>query len=158
MTGIMESSNPKLEPDRIYCPVRKVWVAALPEERIRQQWLRHMICELLFPLSGFAVEKALRQMPHLLLTRQKLPDRRVDLVYFDKGNSRPLLLVECKAVKLTSAVINQVLGYNHYLGARFIAVVNGEEVRLGWHEDVSKQYRFISRLPSYQELTAGFAV
>jgi Type I restriction enzyme R protein N terminus (HSDR_N) len=103
------------------------------------------------------IEKGLAQMPHLALAPQKLPERRADLVFFAKGihhlhDLYPLLLVECKAVKLTPKVINQVTSYNHYLQAYFVAVVNQEKVLTGWYDPSERRYRFVEGLPPYSEL------
>jgi len=145
----------------IRCAIRKVPVEATPEEIVRQELLLRMLGPLGFPEGCIAVEKALRQMPHLALADCEIPDRRADIVCFAKGihpdhDLFPLLLIECKAVKLTPRVINQVSGYNHYMGARFIAVANRDEVRLGWIDPETEQYTYIPYIPEYQELLKFF--
>lgn len=148
------------EPNRnqVFCLMRKEWVIATPEELVRQKLVHHLIHDLAFPWSHIALEKSLRQMPHLTLADQlKLPHRRADLVCFAKNihpqfNLYPLLLVECKAVKLSERVVNQVVGYNHFVKAYFIAVVNAEEVRTGWYDEATKKYNFVNFLPKYEEL------
>lgn len=152
----MESSSQN--PDsKVYCQIRKERVAALPEEIVRQEIVRQLIMERGFPAGGIVLEKGLRQMPHLALEGQNIPERRSDIVCFAKGihpkhDLFPLLLIECKAVKLTPKVINQVVGYNHFLKAYFIAVANQEEVRTGWYDQEKKEYTFINFIPTYQEL------
>lgn len=149
----------RLNPDinTIRCAIRKVQVKADPEEMVRQKLLDHMIDSLGYPVGHIAVEKELRQMPHLQLTGQKIPDRRADIICFGKGihpeyDLYPLLLIECKAVKLTPKVINQVTGYNHFIGAYFIAVSNQDEMRTGWYDAKQRCYQFVPFLPPYQEL------
>lgn len=142
---------------QIYCPIRKMWVSALPEELIRQRLITLMTQTLGFPTAGLVIEKGLRQMPHLALSHKEIPDRRADIVCFAKGIHPehalyPLLLIECKAVPLTSKVMHQVMGYNHYLGAYFIAVANEHEVQVGWHDQASQAYRFVAHLPHYTDL------
>jgi hypothetical protein len=157
-TEIMVSSNPKPpENSQLYCPIRKKWVARLPEEHVRQHLVKYMVDKLEFPLGSLALEKELRHMPHLALHPGKIPERRADLICFAKGihpeyDLYPLLLVECKAVKLTPKVIAQVTGYNHFLGAFFVGIANHEEVKIGWLDQKTKKYQFISHLPNYQEL------
>ena len=143
--------------NQIYCALRKEWVKAQPEEIVRQRVLKYLIDELRFPLSSIVVEKGLRQMPHLSLTGQKIPRRRADILCFSKEihpdyELHPLLLIECKAIKLTSRMINQVIGYNYYLKARFLALVNDEEIRFGWFDPNKKEYAFIDYFPSYESL------
>ncbi len=144
------------EHSQIFCLIRKEWVAASPEERVRQQLVGQMIHHLGYPFAYIAVEKELRQMPHLALT-DNIPDRRIDVVCFAKGihpqcELYPLLLIECKAVALTSKVMNQVVGYNHYVKAYFLAVANQEEVKVGWYNPSEKKYQFANYLPAYADL------
>lgn len=142
----------------LYCPVRKEWVAALPEEHVRQRMLRHLFEDRGFPAPLVAVEKSLKQMPHLSAAGLVgMPNRRADIVCFARGihpssDLYPLLIIECKSVKLTPKVIHQVSGYNHYVQACFIAIVNDEEICTGWFDRVKGAYEFIDYLPSYDEL------
>lgn len=143
--------------EAIYCSIRKMMVAAQPEEIIRQNLILRMTSDLGYSAASLVVEKGLRQMPHLQLIDTKAPQRRADLLCFaprihPNHPLYPLLLIECKAVKLTSKVIKQVAGYNHYVQAYFIAIANGEEVRTGWYDPQQKDYAFVNRLPSYAEL------
>lgn len=143
--------------DQVFCRIRKECVTANPEELVRQKLLDLMIGDLGFPEGLIVLEKALQQMPHLSLKEQKVPDRRADIICYGKGIHHhyglyPLLLVECKAVKLNSKVITQVSGYNHFLKAYFICVANQHEMRTGWYDLNQKQYIFVNYLPKYQQL------
>jgi hypothetical protein len=144
--------------EQLFCPIRKEWVAALPEERVRQRILCRMIEEGGFPASLIIVEKGIRQLPHIITsdTRQ-IPDRRVDVACFAKevgsaGGLYPLLAIECKAVPLTEKVIHQVVGYNHYIRACFISIANEHEVKTGWYDQAKNGYVFVDFLPSYKDL------
>lgn len=142
---------------QINCQIRKEMVVATPEERVRQNLLYHMIHELGFPASHIVLEKSLRQMPHLTLADQNIPDRRADIVCFaqeihPQHALYPLLVVECKAVDLNGKVINQVLGYNHFLRAYFVAVANETCLKTGWYDPSLKTYRFVDHLPRYNDL------
>lgn len=150
----MELSKSK---DKIYCQIRKEWIQATPEEKIRQGVLQHLILDLRYPASHIVVEMGLHQMPHLSLSQQKFPLRRADIVCFGKGvhpnqDLYPLLLIECKAIKLTQKMVRQAIGYNHFLKAYYIAVLNDREVLTGWWNPSTKDYQFVSRLPSYADL------
>lgn len=143
--------------EQVYCLIRKTWVAATPEEIVRQRLVSHMVHNLQYPPGLLALEKEIRQHPHLQLNDQEIPDRRADLICYGKDIHPdhalfPLLLIECKAVRITNRVLNQVIGYNHFLKAHFISVVNGEEIRTGWFDPVLQDYRFVKSLPSYPEL------
>jgi hypothetical protein len=154
--AIMESSNRKSN-RKIYCSIRNEPVLALPEEEVRQALISQMVGSLGYPKQNLAIEKALKHMPHLSQENYKFPERRADLVCFAKGihpihEIFPLLLIECKAVNLTQKVMQQVVGYNYYLKAYFIAVANSSHIRTGWFDPISKEYRFVERLPKYEEL------
>lgn len=141
----------------LVCPIRKAAVPSLPEELIRVQLLCDLIEKLGFPAHNLAVEKELSQIPHLRSMGGKLPQRRADIICFAKGihpieELYPLLLIECKAVKLTGKMVNQVVGYNHYLKAPFIALANHEEIRTGWFDSQTQEYRFVPYLPTYAQL------
>lgn len=145
--------------DKVYCRIRKMWVAATPEEKVRQYLLGYMIANLGFPEGGIALEKGLNQMPHLALVSQKIPDRRADIVCFAKGihprhELYPLLLIECKAVKLTPKVINQVTGYNHFMQSYYVCVANQDQIRTGWYDKEKKAYTFVDYLPAFADLLA----
>lgn len=155
--AILESLNLNANEDRIYCIQRKEWVKGSPEERIRQHWISYLIHEWGFPQNLLAVEKSLSQFPHLMHSKEKLPFRRADIIAFAKGihpsyELYPLLLIECKAVKLNATSARQAIGYNYYLRAPFIAIVNQQECWLGWHEKTNEQYTFIKEMLSYEEL------
>lgn len=145
----------------LFCSIRKEWVADLPEEHIRQKFVLYMQNSLGYPASYISVEKELRHIPHLALVPD-IPTRRADIVCFAKNihpdySLYPLLLVECKAVPLTKKVLNQVISYNHFLKAYFIAVVNDKDVKLGWFNKTKGKYEFIDQLPSYDELCKSVA-
>jgi hypothetical protein len=69
----------------VYCQIRKEWVAAQPEELVRQALVRRMVDELGYPSSLITVEKSLQQLPHIEQSGLKLPLRRADILVFAKG-------------------------------------------------------------------------
>ncbi|MFT4554516.1 MAG: hypothetical protein ACI9S8_003168 [Chlamydiales bacterium] len=152
----------KSEPRKVFDVIRKEWVAATPEEIIRQKLIHHMIEELGYPQHFIAVEKALRELPHLQLYGTQVPDRRVDLICFAKDITSkhplyPLIVVECKAVNITKKVLSQVEGYNHFLKACFVAVANGEEMRTGWYDATLGKYQYVDMLPKFNDLLLSVA-
>ncbi len=136
---------------RIFDEIRKVWVAATGEEQVRQWWIRHMVCKLQYPKGAFVVEKRLKELPFSL--SREAPNRRVDILVLGKGDPPfPLLLLECKEQGVIEDALNQVIGYNHFVGAPCVAVVNAAQVRFGRWDRAKNQYVFYPFLPSYQEL------
>jgi len=154
----MESSCPNRP--LIFDEIRGLWVTATPEEKIRQQLLHHLIHRLAFPKNLVAVEKELRQLPHLQASQKKIPDRRADIVCFASAIHPshplyPLLLIECKEEALNQKAIDQVLGYNAYAGAYFIGLVNATEMRIGYRDVKQQTYCFMNYLPTYEELLSA---
>lgn len=146
-----------LSKEKIYCSIRKEQVSRTQEELVRLKLVDHLIKDLEFPSGYLLLEKSLKEMPHLALTDKKMPARRADIVCFAKNIHRehelfPLLLIECKAVKLTQKVISQVSGYNYYVQAKFIAVVNQVEMQFGFYDHSLCQYQFIPYIPNYNQL------
>ncbi len=142
---------------KIYCAGRKSWVVSTPEEIVRQRLLSELTTSLGFPTNHIVLEKSVRQMPHLSLHHQKIPDRRVDIACFAKGIHKdhdlyPLLIIECKSVKLSSKVISQVKGYNHFIKAHFIAIANEIEIQFGFYDSAISDYSFLPYIPHYQDL------
>lgn len=133
----------------LYDPFRKMWVAATPEEIIRQKLLQFMVTHLGFPKQFLAIEKQLSELPHLK-GMSGLPKRRADILCFAKKLHPsfplyPLLLVECKQKESGDKTVLQVLGYNHYVQAKYVAIAEEEEVKLIYPQK-------LSFLPKYTEL------
>lgn len=116
----------------MYDPFRKSVVVATPEEKVRQLLLQNMTAKWGFPKELLSVELELSQLPHLK-GAAGLPKRRVDIVCFAKNiHSKfplyPLLLIECK--KGNEDANEQVLGYNHFVQAPYVAVARENGVEL----------------------------
>ncbi|MEI6242937.1 MAG: type I restriction enzyme HsdR N-terminal domain-containing protein [Chlamydiota bacterium] len=122
---------------------------------MRQSLLRVMIEELGYPKSLIGVEKDLFLLPHLQDKKKERVKRRADILCFAKDLHPtypiyPLLLIECKAFSFTEEVIRQVLGYNHFVQAYFVAIANPDEFLLFVQKenDIEK----IPYLPPYEQL------
>jgi type I site-specific restriction endonuclease len=102
-------------------PIRKKWVAATPEEEVRQQFIQFLLTVKQIPASHLSVERE--------ISVNGL-SRRYDLVVFDQ-EGKPWMVVECKAphVKLTQEVMEQAGRYNKTLRAPIIGITNGRENR-----------------------------
>jgi type I site-specific restriction endonuclease len=102
-------------------PIRKKWVAATPEEEVRQQFIQFLLTVKQIPASHLSVERE--------ISVNGL-SRRYDLVVFDQ-EGKPWMVVECKAphVKLTQEVMEQAGRYNKTLRAPIIGITNGKENR-----------------------------
>lgn len=133
--------------ERIYDPVRRLWVALTPEEWVRQHVLNHLIQDLRCPASLIAVEQK--------LIVNKLTKRADIVVHAQDG--RPVLLVECKApqVKVDQSTFEQVARYNTRFKVPFLLASNGL-VHYCCHVDhATGMIRFLQTVPPYKELSAS---
>ncbi len=140
--------------ERLLCCIRREPVADTPEERVRQALLKKMTREWGYPAHLLAVEKALHQFPHLA-QKQFLPDCRVDIACFASNllpdrELSPLLIIECKAALLAGSALEQVIGYNYFCEAPYVAVADERSVRLSWFG--VNGWESIDFLPHYQDL------
>lgn len=126
----------------LYCPIRGIRVSASPEERVRQRLIVHMLGPLGYPKGHLAVEKNF--FDKLI--------RRIDLVCFYPVQDllKPLLLVECKAERLSKEAENQLFGYNAEIKAPFLCLVSSKEIKLFWRE--KRAIKSLPFLPSYTDL------
>lgn len=108
-----------------------------------------MLQQLAYPLHQIVIEKALSELPHLALVKD-LPDRRLDILCYH-SSAKPVLLIECKAQPFTPQDEQQLIGYNHFVQASFIACASPEEVKTGWYDPALKNYSWKKGIPSYQE-------
>jgi hypothetical protein len=155
MMVTMGSSS--LKNDSLYDPIRKKRVDKGKEEIIRQQLVRHMVEKLGYPRSLITIEKELSQLPHLRLTPpQNIPKRRADIIAFAKTKSTlsPLIMIECKATPLTPKFAQQVIGYNTFVGAPFLALANARQILTGCFDPSAGIYRFEQGLPPFATLLA----
>ncbi len=141
---ITVSSRPTSE---LYCQVRKELVQETPEERVRQSTLSSLFL-LDFPQALVVVEKKLSE---LCTQQKKLPNRRVDILCYkcSERGLEPLLLIECKAKSFSDRELRQLLGYNFYLGAPYIALVSPSKLLFF---DVSTQ-KSHDMIPSFEKIT-----
>ena len=141
--------------ERIFDEIRGIWVEALPEEIVRQNLIKQMIGSLGFPKGLLCVEKDLCQIPHLKgIDSSK---RRADIICFAKDIHPefliyPLLMVECKAYKITKEAEEQLIGYNHLVKSYFIALAGKDEIKTFWYSKKEEKYLYIDFLPSFSQL------
>ncbi|MDR1006628.1 MAG: type I restriction enzyme HsdR N-terminal domain-containing protein [Bacteroidales bacterium] len=103
--------------EQLFCIIRRKYVSATPEERIRQNIVAYMIDNMHYPQNLISVEA--RVMVGKLA-------KRYDIVVYDR-NMKVWLLVECKQsdVKLSQKVLSQILSYNMTLQAPYLLITNG---------------------------------
>jgi hypothetical protein len=99
-----------------------------------------MLNELGYPKGLIAVEMSLGTAK-----------RRADIVcYRCQEGLTPLLIVECKAAKITREAQEQAFGYNDTLAAPFVCLAGDEEITTLWFD--GKSIVRVPFLPQYKEL------
>jgi len=130
----------------IFDDLRKKYVALLPEEWVRQNFIRYLIEEKNFPKGRIAVEYYLKVNKN---------EKRSDIVIFDK-NLKPQIVVECKAqqVKLTKDTFEQAANYNLKLGAKFLIITNGSSTMAFEKHPENNFYTQLQAIPNYEEISS----
>lgn len=105
----------------VFVPSRGLWLQLTPEEWVRRHVVAHLHTQLSVPYTHIAEEYPVP------LNGQ---NQRADIVVVDP-DLRPWIVVECKApsVALGDAVVAQAVRYNSVVGAPYVVVTNGVEVR-----------------------------
>ena len=128
----------------VWDPVRKVWTAFTPEERVRQAFVSYLINYKDFPASHIANEQAIELNGM---------SRRCDSVIYDK-TGQPKVIVEYKAptVTLSQKVFDQISRYNLVLHVDYLIISNGLKHYCVKMEYPTGKYSFLQDIPAYSEL------
>ena len=121
--------------------VRKKYVAAQPEEWVRQHCLHFLIRDKGYPAGRVLVERKLQV--HGLT-------KRLDLAVCDPGGQIEVL-VECKApdVVIDQGVFDQIARYNMEARARYLMVSNGLKHIFCKMDYQAQRYIYLEDLPAY---------
>ncbi len=129
---------------QIFDEVRMKYVALIPEEWVRQQFIGYLLNDRKYPKSLIAVEHP--------LTINGV-NHRADIVVF-KSDGKPFVVVECKApdVSINQSVLQQISRYNILFKAPILILTNGLFhfcVQIDFESSTSRQ---LTAIPSYEEL------
>lgn len=128
----------------IFDKIRKKFVAATPEEIVRQRFIAYLTNHKGYPEGRIGHEISL----NLNGCR-----KRCDTVVYDNyGN--PCSIIEYKApdINITQEVFNQIARYNIVLRVRFLIVSNGMNHYCCSIDYDSGKCRFIDHIPEYGEM------
>ncbi|MDR0511373.1 MAG: type I restriction enzyme HsdR N-terminal domain-containing protein [Rikenellaceae bacterium] len=102
---------------RLWDDLRRMWLPATPEERVRRRLAAWLVSEL-------GMDRGLIVQEYAFMLGAK--PFRADVVCFSTSRE-PLLLVECKApdVTLDGDVLAQAVKYNSVVRARYLMLTNG---------------------------------
>jgi len=102
---------------QIFDEIRKKYVALIPEEWVRQNFIQYLVYSRKYPKGLIAVE-------HPLIINGV--SHRADIVVFS-SSGKPLAIIECKAtdVAIDQSVVQQASRYNLLLKAPYLMLTNG---------------------------------
>ena len=131
--------------EQLFCPFRRKYVAAKPEEKIRQAFLRQLVEQFGYPQSLIGVEVPIAVGAGV--------EKRCDAVVYSKS-LQPLMLLEFKAehVAITTEVLDQAAVYNTTVHAPYLILANGKQTVVA-HIDSNKQITFLDHIPSWNQLS-----
>lgn len=133
---------------KIFDILRKKYVAATPEEYVRQRFVHWLTGSLHYPASLMANEIGIE------LNGTK---KRCDTVVFGT-DGKPFMIVEYKSpdVVVSQKVFDQIVRYNMVLQARYLIVSNGIRHYCCTIDYRNSTYHFIPSIPDYREATQTF--
>lgn len=130
---------------RVYCPLRRRFVALTPEEWVRQQFVAHLTADLGYPAPLLANEVAITL---------NSTSRRCDTVLYSPQGLRPQMIVEYKAphIRITQKVFDQIVRYNSVLRVPYLIVSNGLTHYCCHIDYTTPRVTFLPTIPPYSEL------
>lgn len=131
---------------QVFDPIRRQWVALLPEEWVRQHFIGFLVNDRGCPASLLEVER-----PLVLNNLAK----RADIVV-NAADGRPVALVECKApgVRIAQSTFEQAARYNLVFKVAFLIVTNGLRHYCCKVDHVTGRVEFLVDIPDHALLSA----
>lgn len=133
-----------MQHDKIFCIIRKRYVALTPEEGVRQNIINYLIMQKNYPQSLISVEGEIK------VNNLK---KRYDILVHSR-ELKPFMLIECKApsIKITQETLNQISIYSLSIDASFFVLTNGEQT-FCLKKDIEKRiFTMEKEIPSYPSL------
>lgn len=130
------------EEEKYFDPLRRRWVAATPEERVRQWFI------------GILADKGLVPA-HLMMSEVPMKyghkSWRADIVVYS-SDGRPIAVVECKRpdVAISETVAEQALRYTAVQNVMFIFLTNGKETYI--YKRNGRGFEPANAFPTYQQM------
>ena len=125
-------------------PLRRKYVRLTPEEWVRQNLVQYLIVDLGYPRGLTSIEKGidLHGKPF-----------RADVIVHDR-HGQAVLMAECKepSVRISQDTFDQIAVYNRVVQARCLLVSNGLDHYCYAIDRGKEEYRFLDRVPRYEEL------
>lgn len=136
--------------EKYFDPIRKIFVAIMPEETVRQKMIRYMQKYMSVPSTNIGIEE------HLYHFGIKQYNGRIDMVITNQNSINDVLcVIECKSEKVfieSMQVIEQAEKYSRLVNAKFFGLVNGNYIQF-YHICDNGNFIAIQGIPTYKELS-----
>lgn len=126
----MASLPIKRENGKIFCPLKNAWHIETPEEKVRQEYIKHLVEDYGYSLEQMAQELKVNN------SQRGQGKARADIVVWrsiaDKEASKAaFIVIECKAECVRIREEDYYQGYNYasWAGARFFVTTNEKETK-----------------------------
>lgn len=137
--------------DCYYDTYRKKLIEITPEETIRQK-----VAYLFEHQYGVPKNMILLEVPMSYYIEGASGRADIIIHMFDKENQclYPVAVIECKNEKvfLTDNVLEQAIRYSDKIGARYIVVTNGIDLRFAAYDENADSYIFLDNILSYGQM------
>ena len=134
----------KLNDNKVYDPIRRIYVKATPEEIVRQKTIKFLQLRLKVPQDKIIVERALGSLG-VAGSR-----KRIDIGILD-ADDLIMAVVECKAslIGIDEAANAQAENYLREINTRYFFVTDG--VRFSGYYFDTQQLIKLEKIPQYEE-------
>ncbi len=143
----------QIEGNKIFSPVRKIWLSLTPEEQVRQQYLTVLIDEYGYSLDQIDEEAN--------ITGRGSAQARADFVVWrtakDKADQKsPFIIIECKSDNVTIKAADYTQGDNYarITNAPFFVTHNSRETRF-WRVKKDKMPGYIEEIENIPHADAS---
>lgn len=137
--------------DCYYDTYRKKLIEITPEETIRQK-----VAALFEHQYGVPKNMIFLEVPMSYYVEGASGRADIIIHKFDEENQRPypVTVIECKNEKvfLTDNVSEQAIRYSDTIGARYIVVTNGIDLKFAAHDEGTDSYVFLDNILSYGQM------
>ncbi|MFA7082786.1 MAG: type I restriction enzyme HsdR N-terminal domain-containing protein [Bacteroidales bacterium] len=130
-----------MQHDKVFCIIRKRYVALTPEEGVRQNIINYLIMQKNYPQSLISVEGEIK------VNNLK---KRYDILVHSR-ELKPFMLIECKApsIKITQETLDQISIYSLSIDASYFLLTNGEQ-NFCLKKDIEKRiFTIEAEIPQY---------
>ena len=129
--------------EKIFDPYRRKYVAATPEEKVRQWFCAYLTGEKQYPMVSIANE--------CTININGL-SQRCDTIIYKLGNAVALVEYKAPTVPIDQDVVNQAMRYNTKLHVPYIILCNGGQIVCCKINYTDFSYEYLVEIPDWEIL------